>query len=239
MVRGIIFDLDGTLVDSRLDFAAMRRDLGLPERTPILEALAAVGDDGERTRLEGIVLRHELAGAERATLMPGVEHLWSELARRDLRTAVFTRNARAVTEHTLARVGLAVDLIIAREDAPPKPRKNWFTRIGSEGERFVKREIKYSAVKRDIAKRLGIDPYSSNPYVQEQLSSLAWVGSAGNFSAGSALGATLIDRAARHGAGYLVAGGFGHARLSETLFGGVTRDLLRGAPCPIFLAHRP
>jgi HAD superfamily hydrolase (TIGR01509 family) len=119
--RGIIFDLDGTLVDSRLDFAAMRRDLGLPERTPILEALAAVGDDGERTRLEGIVLRHELAGAERATLMPGVERLWSELARRDLRTAVFTRNARAVTEHTLARVGLAVDLIIAREDAPPKP----------------------------------------------------------------------------------------------------------------------
>ena len=53
------------------------------------------------------------------------------------------------------------------------------------------------------------------------------------------IGATLIDRAARHDAGYLVAGGFGHARLSETLFGGVTRDLLRGAPCPIFLAHRP
>ena len=75
------------------------------------------------------------------------------------------------------------------EDAPPKKRKNWFTRATSEGERFFKREIKYNAVKRDIAKRLGIDPYSSNPYVQERLSSLAWVGSAGNFSAGSALGA--------------------------------------------------
>jgi len=75
------------------------------------------------------------------------------------------------------------------EDAPPKKRKNWFTRVTSEGERFVKREIKYNTVKRDIAKRLGVDPYSSNPYVQERLSSLAWVGSAGNFSAGSALGA--------------------------------------------------
>lgn len=75
------------------------------------------------------------------------------------------------------------------EDAPPKKRKNWFTRVTSEGERFVKREIKYNTVKRDIAKRLGIDPYSSNPYVQERLSSLAWVGTAGNFSAGSALGA--------------------------------------------------
>jgi len=75
------------------------------------------------------------------------------------------------------------------EDAPKKKRKNWFTRASSEGERFIKREIKYNSVKRDIAKRLGIDPYSSNPYVQERLSSLAWVGSAGNFSAGSALGA--------------------------------------------------
>jgi hypothetical protein len=75
------------------------------------------------------------------------------------------------------------------EDAPPKKRKNWFTRVTSEGERFVKREIKYNTIKREIAKRLGIDPYSSNPYVQERLSSLAWVGTAGNFSAGSALGA--------------------------------------------------
>ena len=73
-------------------------------------------------------------------------------------------------------------------DAPPKKHKNWFTRITSEGERFIKREIKYNAIKRDIAKQLGIDPYSSNPLVQERLSSLAWVGSAGNFSAGSALG---------------------------------------------------
>jgi HAD superfamily hydrolase (TIGR01509 family) len=119
--RGIIFDLDGTLVDSRLDFAAMRRDLGLPARTPILEALATVTDPAERARLDAIVLRHELEGAERATLMPGVDRLWSEIARRDLRTAIFTRNARAVTEHTLARVGLTVDLIVAREDAPPKP----------------------------------------------------------------------------------------------------------------------
>jgi len=35
----------------------------------------------------------------------------------------------------------------------------------------------------------------------------------------------------------MVAGGFGHLRLAETLFGGVTRDLLTSAPCPIFMAH--
>ena len=89
------------------------------------------------------------------------------------------------------------------EDAPPKKRKNWFTRVTSEGERFVKREIKYNTVKRDIAKRLGIDPYSSNAYVQERLSSLAWVGTAGNFSAGTALagvggvGAEVLSKGGR------------------------------------------
>jgi nucleotide-binding universal stress UspA family protein len=51
------------------------------------------------------------------------------------------------------------------------------------------------------------------------------------------IGATLVDQAARHRAGYLVAGGFGHMRLAETLFGGVTRNLLTNVPCPIFMAH--
>lgn len=50
-------------------------------------------------------------------------------------------------------------------------------------------------------------------------------------------GPTLVDQAVRHQAGYIVAGGFGRARLAETLFGGVTRELLTNAPCPIFMAH--
>jgi len=39
MIRGIIFDLDGTLADSQLDFDAMRREMELPLGLPILEAL--------------------------------------------------------------------------------------------------------------------------------------------------------------------------------------------------------
>jgi hypothetical protein len=70
-----------------------------------------------------------------------------------------------------------------------KPKKHWYTRVGSEAEREVKRRLKYSQVKRDLAKQLGIDPYSGNPYVQARLSSLAWVGTTGGFSASAALGA--------------------------------------------------
>lgn len=74
-------------------------------------------------------------------------------------------------------------------DAPTPTKKHWYTRVGSELEREVKRQLKYNAVKRALAEQLGIDPYTSNPYVRARLSSLAWVGSSGGFSAGSALGA--------------------------------------------------
>jgi hypothetical protein len=94
----------------------------------------------------------------------------------------------------------------AREDAPSgatRPKKHWYTRIASEVEREIKRQLKYNQIKRELAERLGIDPYNSNPYVQERLSSLAWVGSGGGFSAGTALGtvggfgATVLSQGGR------------------------------------------
>lgn len=68
------------------------------------------------------------------------------------------------------------------------PTKHWYTRVGSEAERELKRQLKYNDVKRNLAKQLGIDPYSGNTYVQDRLSSLAWVSTGGNFSATAALG---------------------------------------------------
>ena len=41
-IRAAIFDLDGTLVDSGLDFDLMRAEMGLARGLPLLEAIAAV-----------------------------------------------------------------------------------------------------------------------------------------------------------------------------------------------------
>ncbi len=49
--RGVIFDLDGTLVDSGLDFDEMRREMQLPPRQPILEAIARLPDEQARPLL--------------------------------------------------------------------------------------------------------------------------------------------------------------------------------------------
>jgi hypothetical protein len=87
-----------------------------------------------------------------------------------------------------ANTGPMMDVHNDEPDRKAKPEKHWYTRIGSEAEREIKRQLAYNQVKRELAQRLGIDPYTTNPYVQERLSSLAWVGSSGSFSAGTALG---------------------------------------------------
>ncbi len=48
---------------------------------------------------------------------------------------------------------------------------------------------------------------------------------------------TLERRARDTGAGLVVMGGYGHSRMREALLGGVTRDMVRRAELPLFLAH--
>lgn len=47
----------------------------------------------------------------------------------------------------------------------------------------------------------------------------------------------LVDLACEHAAGLLVTGAYGHARLGEWAFGGVTRDLLRTSPLCCLMSH--
>ena len=49
--------------------------------------------------------------------------------------------------------------------------------------------------------------------------------------------ATLLNDAREQGAGLLVAGGYGHRRLREFLFGGVTFELFDGATLPVLYSH--
>jgi HAD superfamily hydrolase (TIGR01509 family) len=119
-VRGVIFDLDGTLVTVPLDFEAMRREIGLPPGTPLLEAVEGMGGPEKTAALE-VLARHECAAAHSATVNPGVAEFLDWLTARSVPRAILTRNRRDAVTLTLARCGLAFDLVLAREDAPYKP----------------------------------------------------------------------------------------------------------------------
>jgi len=51
------------------------------------------------------------------------------------------------------------------------------------------------------------------------------------------VGDVLLEEAAKGGAGMLVAGGYGHSRLREMFFSGVTRHVVSHAALPLFLVH--
>lgn len=119
-IRGVIFDLDGTLVDSQLDFDAMRAEMELPPQMAILEALTKLPTE-HADRCRAILDRHERAGAERSTLLPGVREVLECVTRRRWHQAIVTRNSRSVTEATLRGVALHFAHVMTRDDGPVKP----------------------------------------------------------------------------------------------------------------------
>jgi HAD superfamily hydrolase (TIGR01549 family) len=118
--RAVIFDLDGTLADSFLDFDAIRAEIGLVPGLPILEQLVDVGPD-ERERAEAIMRRHERAAIAEATLTDGCADLLGHLATLRIPTAILTRNVREVVESFARAFDLRFRAVYTREDGPPKP----------------------------------------------------------------------------------------------------------------------
>lgn len=116
----VIFDLDGTLLTSPLDFDAIRAEIGLPEGRPILEALAHLSPEARR-RAEAVVDRHEAEAVRASLLLPGAADLLAWLRARGLKVALLTRNSRASVREAARRHGLAFDAAVTRDDHEPKP----------------------------------------------------------------------------------------------------------------------
>jgi HAD superfamily hydrolase (TIGR01509 family) len=118
--RVVIFDLDGTLADSALDFDAIRAEIGLEPELPILEQLATA-DAETCARAEVIMRRHERDAIAGARLTDGCAELLAHLAARRIPIGILTRNIREVVETFARTFDFTFQAIYTREDGPPKP----------------------------------------------------------------------------------------------------------------------
>jgi HAD superfamily hydrolase (TIGR01509 family) len=116
--------MDGTLTVAVHDFDAIRAELGLQPKKPILEQLALLPESRAKqlfARLDALEL--ELALEARAA--EGAVHLLESLAGRGAALGIVTRNTHANALETLRVAGLArffaSDCVIGREAALPKP----------------------------------------------------------------------------------------------------------------------
>ncbi len=134
-LRAALFDLDGTLVRTFIDFPAMRwemqalsQKLGTAEQTAktddILEIVAIMaqtlgGTEGDRTRRLAFAILEamEAEGCKNPERIEGATELLSHLRDvRGVKVGIITRNCRRVSEELLKRMGLPNDVLIARED---------------------------------------------------------------------------------------------------------------------------
>lgn len=133
-VSGVLFDLDGTLVRTPIDFATMRQEVvqaaarhgaavnDLVERDVlgIIECAAArVRSVGAfRAEVESLLQEIELRASREAQAMPGAAELLAWLAVRDVPVGIVTRNCAGAARQALERSGLACPLLLTRADVP-------------------------------------------------------------------------------------------------------------------------
>ena len=91
LLRGVVFDMDGTLANPNLDFGVMYKRCGVDRSQDILEAIAQM-PAAEAAAAHALVEEMEAEGRRTLTLAPGTADVLQWLKERGIRTAVVTRN---------------------------------------------------------------------------------------------------------------------------------------------------
>jgi len=119
-----VFDLDGTLTVAVHDFAAIRRELEIPDGSDILGHLSSLpvqDSQALHNRLQQI--EEHLAVATQAA--SGAQLLLEHLQKRGATMGILTRNTRENAIRTLGLIGLdrffTPEHVLGRDDATPKP----------------------------------------------------------------------------------------------------------------------
>lgn len=120
-IHGVIFDLDGTLVSSELDFSLIKAQIGCPDNEDLLDFIAQLPSPYMREEAMNIVHQHELLDAQHATLLPGVSEAIALLNERNIPMAIVTRNFDKAAALKLKNNPLPISTVLTRSDAPAKP----------------------------------------------------------------------------------------------------------------------
>ncbi|XP_072968016.1 haloacid dehalogenase-like hydrolase domain-containing protein At2g33255 [Typha angustifolia] len=129
-LRGVVFDMDGTLTVPVIDFAAMYRTVlgeevyaaarGAGGSIDILHHIETWGP-GEQQRAYEIIAHFERQGLDRLQIMPGALELCGFLDSKQIRRGLITRNVKDSVDLFHQRFGLKFIPALSREFRPYKP----------------------------------------------------------------------------------------------------------------------
>ena len=139
-VEAVIFDMDGTLVESHYDWPAIRRELEV-DGPSLIDSLNSL-ESGERQAKWRRMAEFERQATAGATLQKGVQELLAFLRERSIPVALVTNNTAENATALLDRFALAFDQVLTRDDGLWKPSGEpiieAMRRLGVPAERCMK-----------------------------------------------------------------------------------------------------
>jgi HAD superfamily hydrolase (TIGR01549 family) len=118
-IRGVIFDMDGTITEPYIEFDKIREEVDVGNHDLIDYMKTAPAHEVERLQL--VLTRYEEAGVANATLNRGARELLDFLASKSIPTALLTRNSRKSLDGVCRKLALKFDISFSREEGPHKP----------------------------------------------------------------------------------------------------------------------
>ncbi|MBB1268558.1 HAD family hydrolase [Shewanella sp. SR44-3] len=130
-LKGIIFDLDGTLVTSSLDFSLIRQQINCPEQLDVLVFVDTLTCVKTKAHANNVIAWHEQQDALSAQALPGMTDLFDALEKAQLPSAIVTRNSQSASALKVSNNRIPIQLVLTREDYPPKPAPDALLAIAS------------------------------------------------------------------------------------------------------------
>ncbi|MCK4330516.1 HAD-IA family hydrolase [candidate division WOR-3 bacterium] len=121
MFSTVIFDLDGTILDSNYDWKKIREELELKQYS-ILDHLYSLPDE-ERKKKELLLERYERIATYNASLFPDVKEVLLALRKMNIKTGLSTNNSLENTNFIIEKHRLEFDDVVTRDNGIWKPNK--------------------------------------------------------------------------------------------------------------------
>lgn len=119
-IEAILFDMDGVVIESALDVAEIKRALFGDASIFIIEGINNLPEDQQAGAWK-LVEDMEIEAARTAKIYPEASELLEWMDKQGLKRGIITRNCRASVEVINRRINQDMGVIVAREDAEPKP----------------------------------------------------------------------------------------------------------------------
>ncbi|MBD3414638.1 MAG: HAD-IA family hydrolase [Candidatus Aminicenantes bacterium] len=126
-IRGVIFDMDGTIVDVPYDWDQIKKELNTGGE-PILNYLDGLKEP-EKTKKWDVLEAHEKHATQNAVLKQGISSFLQFLKKRGLLTALVTNNSKDNVFYLLHKFGLKFDHVVTRESGLWKPSAEPFFEV--------------------------------------------------------------------------------------------------------------